>query len=82
MTNSTKSSENLDLKIKEALAALEEYRDDLNVMYANQNIDMDSYKSILDEMGHIVAVLIMDMRIAHDYRGHTDVLPHGSLHES
>ena len=82
MTNSTTSLENLDLKIKEAVDALEEYKNDLDHLYKIKQIDYDTYLEILEEMGAIVSTLIMEMRIAHDYKGHTDVLPHGALYES
>lgn len=82
MTNSTISSKNLDSKIKEAVDSLAEYKVDLDHLYEIKQIDYDMYLEILEEMGAIVSTLIMEMRIAHDYKGHTDVLPHGTLHES
>ena len=82
MTNSTTSSKNLDSKIKEAVDSLEEYKTDLDHLYEIKQIDYDMYLEILEEMGAIVSTLIMEMRIAHDYKGHTDVLPHGALYES
>lgn len=82
MTNSTTSSKNLDSKIKEAVDSLEEYKTDLDHLYKIKQIDYDTYLEILEEMGAIVSTLIMEMRIAHDYKGHTDVLPHGTLYES
>lgn len=72
----------MDSKIDEALEALKEYKEDLDIMYSNNSIDMDIYREILDEMGIIVSTLIMEMRISHEYRGHTEVLPHGTLPES
>lgn len=81
MKNLTKSSENLDLKIKEALASLEEYKEELDKLYSIEYIDYDTYLEVLDEMGVVVSQLIMDMRIAHDYKGHTNVLPHGALQQ-
>ena len=81
MKNLTKSSESLDLKIKEALASLEEYKEELDKLYSIECIDYDTYLEVLDEMGVVVSQLIMDMRIAHDYKGHTDVLPHGTLQQ-
>ena len=82
MTNSTTNSKNLDSKIKEAVDSLEEYKTDLDHLYKIKQIDYDTYLEILEEMGAIVSTLIMEMRIAHDYKGHTDVLPHGTLYES
>jgi len=82
MTNSTTNSKNLDSKIKEAVDSLEEYKNDLDHLYEIKQIDYDMYLEILEEMGAIVSTLIMEMRIAHDYKGHTNVLPHGSLYES
>jgi len=79
MKNLTKSSESLDLKIKEALASLEEYKEELDKLYYIESIDYDTYLEVLDEMGVVVSNLIMDLRIAHEYRGHTNVLPNGSL---
>lgn len=81
MKNLTKSSENLDLKIKEALTSLEEHKEELDKLYSIKYIDYDTYLEILDEMGVVVSQLIMDMRIAHDYKGHTNVLPHGTLQQ-
>jgi len=69
----------LDLKIKEALASLKEYKEELDKLYYIESIDYDTYLEILDEMGVVVSNLIMDLRIAHEYRGHTNVLPNGSL---
>lgn len=82
MKNLTTNSESLDLKIEEALASLEEYKEELDKLYEIECIDYDTYLEVLDEMGVVVSQLIMDMRIAHDYKGHTDVLPHGSLQQS
>ena len=69
----------MDLKIKEALASLKEYKEELDKLYYIESIDYDTYLEILDEMGVVVSNLIMDLRIAHEYRGHTNVLPNGSL---
>ena len=82
MKNSTRSSESLDPKIKEALASLEEYKEELDKLYSIKYIDYDTYLEVLDEMGIVVSQLIMDMRIAHEYKGHTNVLPYGALQES
>ena len=81
MKNSTRSSESLDLKINEALASLQEYKEELDQLYSIECIDYDTYLEVLDEMGVVVSQLIMDMRIAHDYKGHTDVLPNGALQQ-
>ena len=81
MKNLTKSSESLDSKIKEAVDALEDYKKDLDHLYAINEIDYDMYLEILEEMGMVVSTLIMEMRIAHDFKGHTDVLPHGTLQQ-
>jgi|SaaInl1SG_22_DNA_1037389.scaffolds.fasta_scaffold47783_2 DNA integrity scanning protein DisA with diadenylate cyclase activity len=81
MTNLTRNSESLVLKIDEALASLREYKEELDKLYHIEAIDYDTYLEVLDEMGIVVSQLIMDMRIAHDYKGHTDVLPHGTLQQ-
>ena len=81
MKNSTESLKSLDLKINQALDSLKEYKEELDKLYSIESIDYDTYLEVLDEMGIVVSNLIMDLRIAHDYKGHTEVLPYGTLQE-
>lgn len=68
MKSLIRSSESLDSKIKECLEALEEHKEELDILYRTKTINMDEYLEILEESGKLTSNLIMQMRIIHDYR--------------